>query len=64
MIRSLSIIVAVLVLSACQNDIDKCVAAGMKSYDLNNPDSEKKDRAFFESQRHLRCLKFKSGMTD
>ena len=55
------VVVAVLVLSGCASEVDKCVDAYMKSYDLNNVNPDQAKRAGREANVRRVCLAAQSG---
>ncbi len=55
--------VALLTLSGCASEVDKCVKSFMKVYELENPKATKYDKAHEEASAREHCLKISSGNT-
>jgi hypothetical protein len=58
MTKMLFLFVALLGLSGCQSEVDKCVAAGLKA---NEPFKSEQDKANDEIGFRIACLKAASG---
>ena len=63
MLKLSIIVVAVLLLSGCASEVDKCVKSFMKVYELENPKATKYDKAHEEASAREHCLKISSGNT-
>jgi protein involved in sex pheromone biosynthesis len=55
--KTILIMAAVLVLSGCASEVDKCVEANVKLNLINNPNHTDKDKARFEETARLACVK-------
>jgi uncharacterized protein YceK len=50
-------LLAIIFLSGCSSEVDKCVAAFMKRYDNERPNATKAERDEEEAQMRYGCLK-------
>ncbi len=55
------LMLAILMMSGCASEVDKCVDALVKVYKLDYPKSTKEDIAFEEAEARMHCLKIASG---
>jgi hypothetical protein len=56
--KKVFIFVTMFILLGCQSEIDKCVEVGLKG---NEPFESAKDKAYWEFQYRVGCLKASSG---
>lgn len=61
MMKIIAMIAFVMMLAACQSEIDKCVDAGVKADSVNYPNLTKAERVENEYLYRMRCLRAQGG---